>query len=54
MEKAALTVENLIKVYSKNKSKVSSKALNNLTLKVNQGEVFVLGLTVQENYLLVF
>tara|TARA_B100001173_G_C15903851_1_gene511105 strand:+ start:34 stop:963 length:930 start_codon:yes stop_codon:yes gene_type:complete len=40
MEKAALTVENLTKVYSKNKSKVSSKALNNLTLKVNQGEVF--------------
>ena len=40
MEKAALTVENLTKVYSKNKSKLSSKALNNLTLKVNQGEVF--------------
>ena len=41
MNKIALSVENLTKVYSKNKSEgVSSKALNNLNIEVKQGEVF--------------
>ena len=42
MDKTALTVENLTKVYSadKNKKNQSEKALNNLNFKVKQGEVF--------------
>ena len=40
MNKYALTVENLTKVYSDFKNKKESKALNNLNFKVNQGEVF--------------
>ena len=41
MNKIALSVENLTKVYSKNKSEgVSNKALNNLNIEVKQGEVF--------------
>ena len=40
MSKIALTVENLTKIYSLNKSKKSEKALNNLTFEVKQGEVF--------------
>ena len=39
MNKFALTVENLTKVYSKNKKKQSVKALNNLNFQVKQGEV---------------
>ena len=39
MNKFALTVENL-KIYSNSKSKKENKALNNLSFKVNQGEVF--------------
>ncbi len=38
MNKIALTVENLTKVYSKNKS--PTKALNNINFEVRQGEVF--------------
>ena len=40
MNKFALTVENLTKIYSNSKSKKENKALNNLSFKVNQGEVF--------------
>ncbi len=40
MSKIALAVENLTKIYSSNQRKKSEKALNNLTFKVNQGEVF--------------
>ena len=41
MNKIALSVENLTKVYSKNKKKsVSNKAINNLSFEVKQGEVF--------------
>ena len=40
MNKTALTVENLTKVYSTNDKKKSAKALNNISFKVNQGEVF--------------
>ncbi len=40
MNKTALTVENLTKVYSTNDKKKSGKALNNISFKVNQGEVF--------------
>ncbi len=41
MTKIALSVENLSKVYSGVKNGSSSiKALNNITLKVNQGEIF--------------
>ena len=41
MNKIALSVENLTKVYSKNKKTgVSNKALNNLSFNVKQGEVF--------------
>ncbi len=40
MSKIALTVENLTKIYSLNKSKKSEKALNNLSFEVKQGEVF--------------
>ena len=39
MNKFALTVENLTKVYSKNKKKQSVKALNDLSFQVKQGEV---------------
>jgi ABC-2 type transport system ATP-binding protein len=38
MNKIALTVENLTKIYSKNKS--STKALDNINFEVKQGEVF--------------
>tara|TARA_B100001996_G_scaffold233856_1_gene180545 strand:- start:888 stop:1823 length:936 start_codon:yes stop_codon:yes gene_type:complete len=41
MNKIALTVENLTKVYSKNKKKQNSEpALNNLSFEVKQGEIF--------------
>ena len=40
MNKTALTVENLTKIYSTNKKNKSEKALNNLNFEVNQGEVF--------------
>ena len=41
MMKIALSVENLSKVYLKNKKKTSNiKALNNINLKVKQGEIF--------------
>ena len=41
MNKIALSVENLTKIYSENKrSSISNKALNNLSFKVKQGEVF--------------
>jgi ABC-2 type transport system ATP-binding protein len=41
MNKIALNVENLTKIYSKNKKTVNSnRALNNLSFKVKQGEVF--------------
>ena len=41
MNKIALSVEKLTKIYSKNKKKgVSNKALNNLSFEVKQGEVF--------------
>ena len=41
MNKIALSVENLTKVYSKNiKLDISNKALNRLNFEVKQGEVF--------------
>ena len=41
MNKTALSVENLTKIYSKNKKNGhSEKALNNLSFEVKQGEVF--------------
>jgi len=41
MNKIALSVENLTKIYSKNKKTgISNKALNSLTFEVKQGEVF--------------
>ena len=41
MDKIALTVENLTKIYSKNKRKqISEKALNSLSFEVKQGEIF--------------
>ena len=41
MNKIALSVENLTKIYSKNKKiGVSNKALNNINFEVKQGEVF--------------
>ncbi len=40
MNKYALTVENLTKVYSDSKNKKENKALNDLNFQVNQGEVF--------------
>ena len=40
MNKFALTVENLTKIYSNSKSKKENKAINNLSFKVKQGEVF--------------
>ena len=40
MNKIALSVENLTKIYSKNKKTgISNKALNSLTFEVKQGEV---------------
>ena len=40
MDKYALTVENLTKVYSESKNKKENKALNDLNFQVKQGEVF--------------
>ena len=40
MNKFALTVENLTKIYSNSKSKKHNKALNELSFEVKQGEVF--------------
>ena len=41
MIKTALSVENLSKVYLRDKKKASGiNALNNITLNVNQGEIF--------------
>ncbi len=40
MNKFALTVENLTKIYSNSKTKKQNKALNNLNFEVRQGEVF--------------
>lgn len=40
MNKTALTVENLTKVYSTNDNDKTAKALNNISFNVNQGEVF--------------
>jgi ABC-2 type transport system ATP-binding protein len=41
MNKIALSVENLTKIYSKNnKTNILNKALNNLSFEVKQGEVF--------------
>ena len=40
MNKFALSVENLTKIYSNTKSRKSNKALNELNFKVKQGEVF--------------
>ena len=40
MNKFALTVENLTKIYSSDKTKKQSKALNQLNFQVKQGEVF--------------
>tara|TARA_B100001248_G_scaffold59561_1_gene40804 strand:+ start:2059 stop:2988 length:930 start_codon:yes stop_codon:yes gene_type:complete len=40
MNKFALTVENLTKIYSNSKKRKYNKALNELNFEVNQGEVF--------------
>ena len=40
MSKVALAVENLTKIYFKKKGNLELKALNEINLKVNQGEVF--------------
>ncbi len=40
MNKNALTVENLTKVFKSSKSLKENKALNNLTFQVKQGEIF--------------
>ena len=40
MDKYALTVENLTKIYSDSKNKKENKALNDLNFQVRQGEVF--------------
>ena len=40
MNKFALTVENLTKVYSNSKTKKQNTALNNLSFQVQQGEIF--------------
>ncbi len=41
MKKIVLSVENLTKIYSKNKKMgISNKALNNISFEVRQGEVF--------------
>ena len=40
MNKFALTVENLTKIYSNSKTKKQNTALNNLSFQVRQGEIF--------------
>ena len=40
MDKFALTVENLTKIYSDSKTKKQNTALNNLSFQVRQGEIF--------------
>ena len=40
MSKNALTVENLNKIYSDNKTKKGNHALTNLTFEVKEGEIF--------------
>ena len=40
MNKFALTVENLTKIYSKSNSKKLNKALNEINFKVKEGEIF--------------
>ena len=40
MNKFALTVENLTKIYSNSKTKKQNKALNELNFEVKQGEIF--------------
>ena len=40
MDKFALTVENLTKIYSNSKTKKQNTALNNLSFQVQQGEIF--------------
>ena len=40
MNKFALSVENLTKIYSNTKSRKANKALNELNFEVKQGEVF--------------
>ena len=40
MNKFALTVENLTKIYSGTKNEIENKALNDLNFQVKQGEVF--------------
>ena len=40
MNKFALAVENLTKVYSNSKTKKHNKALNELSFEVRQGEIF--------------
>jgi ABC-2 type transport system ATP-binding protein len=40
MNKYALTVENLTKIYSDSKNKKENKALNDLNFQVKQGEIF--------------
>jgi len=40
MNKIALSVENLTKIYSKKKIDASNKALNSLSFEVKQGEIF--------------
>ncbi len=40
MNKFALTVENLTKIYSNHKTKKQNKALNDLNFEVKQGEIF--------------
>ena len=40
MNKFALSVENLTKIYSSSKTKKHNKALNELSFEVRQGEIF--------------
>ena len=40
MDKFALTVENLTKIFSDTKNKKENKALNKLNFQVKQGEIF--------------
>ena len=40
MDKFALTVENLTKIYSNSKTRKQNTALNNLSFQVQQGEIF--------------
>ena len=50
MDKFALTVENLTKIYSNSKTKKQNKALNELNFEVKEGEVFgLLGPNGAEN-----